>query len=138
MAPQLLRHTRALRAVFSMTHHEALHMFMQCSFSRPITMRMCVTQAATDNLIGNVMPEFQHDSAAGPSGASSLECKETCYWNHGGFHSRHCSSSMCSFSTASVLSHVLQIACLRLSVSGDTLQSAFVGRRTLQKVLLRN
>lgn len=36
-----------------------------------------------EQLSSNVLPEFRADSAAGPSGASSLECFETCYWNYG-------------------------------------------------------
>lgn len=39
--------------------------------------------AKENNLVSNVMPEFRNDSAAGPSGASSLESLETCYWNYG-------------------------------------------------------
>ena len=37
----------------------------------------------TDNLIQNVDPAFRNDSAAAPSGASSMQSKETCYWNYG-------------------------------------------------------
>ncbi|XP_065835592.1 uncharacterized protein [Oscarella lobularis] len=35
------------------------------------------------NLINNVPEANRNDSAAAPSGASSLECMETCYWNYG-------------------------------------------------------
>jgi hypothetical protein len=35
------------------------------------------------NLNTNVPAEWQHDSAAAPTGASSLCGNETCYWDHG-------------------------------------------------------
>ncbi len=35
------------------------------------------------NLKSNVPSEWQFDSAAAPTGASSLSGNETCYWNYG-------------------------------------------------------
>ena len=35
------------------------------------------------NLNTNVPAEWQFDSAAAPTGASSLSANETCYWNYG-------------------------------------------------------
>ena len=35
-----------------------------------------------DNLIGNVPIDWQYDSAAAPTGASALDCIETCYWSY--------------------------------------------------------
>lgn len=36
-----------------------------------------------EHLTNNVPEQYRYNSAAAPSGASSLECMETCYWNYG-------------------------------------------------------
>ena len=42
------------------------------------------------NFMTNVLPEYQHDSAAAPNGASSLSSNETCNWGFIKGHGIHC------------------------------------------------
>ncbi len=36
-----------------------------------------------NNFVTNVPIAWQNDSAAAPTGASALDCIETCYWDYG-------------------------------------------------------
>lgn len=49
--------------------------------------------ANTPNLANNVPADWRNDSAALPSGASSLEFKETCYWNFAGTPPFNCTTA---------------------------------------------
>lgn len=97
---------------------------LQYPYYFPITSnRPDISQTLTDfleilmrngNLNSNVPAEWQFDSAAAPTGASSLSANETCYWNYG---------ADCKTAPPSVTGNllwVLQVVHMSCSYHGNT------------------